>query len=176
MLHCNTTLVKLESKALKNLKHSLNEKLTFQSDFIKLTLFSYGNFAKSQLVSFSQNYFCSDKRENSNKPDFTPVQIDLVLLKSMELSQFLLAKDGVQLSTTKQCLLCGLPLLSGRSCLASIILYYFTGQLLLLVFASVGHSTNDVGCVSSIRVYCLLLVISNSSSSPSLLLALKGDV
>lgn len=75
----------------------------------------------------------------------------LVIFKLMVLSQFLLSKDEVQLSITKQSPLYGLPLLSGRSCLAAIILYYFTGQFLFLgFFASVGHSTNDVGCVSSI--------------------------
>jgi len=77
--------------------------------------------------------------------------MDLVLLKSMDLSQFLLVKDEVQLSSTKQCPLHVLPLLNGRSCLASIILYYFTGQLSFLLFASAGHSTKSVGCVSSIR-------------------------
>lgn len=57
MLHYNTTFMKLESKALKNLKHNLYEKWTFQSGFIKtlnsFALFFYGNFAKNQLVSFS---------------------------------------------------------------------------------------------------------------------------
>lgn len=97
-------------------------------------LFSYANFVKNQLGSFSQNYFCSDKRENSNKPDFKPVQMFLVLLKSMDLFQFLLAKDEMQPSTTKQCLSYGLSLLSGRTCLASVTLHYFTGQTLFLVF------------------------------------------
>lgn len=58
--------------------------------------------------------------------------MDLVLLKSIDLSQFLLVKDEVKLSILK---MPTLPLLSRWSCSENIIFYYFSELHLLQYFA-----------------------------------------
>lgn len=86
------------------------------------------------VVLLKINYFLSAKIENSNKPNFKPVQIDLFLLKLMDLSQVLLAREEVQWSSTKECLLYGLLLSSDRSYVAGIVVVLLYRTAFISVF------------------------------------------
>lgn len=55
-------------------------------------------------TSFLQLSFCSNKRTKINKIEFKAVQTDLIVLKSVDLCQFLLAKGDMKLFTIKKCL------------------------------------------------------------------------
>lgn len=59
---------------------------------------------KIKLFPSAKITFVLTKEKEINKLDFKPGQMDLLVFMSIDLSQLLLVKDEVKLSTTKKCL------------------------------------------------------------------------